>query len=479
MNDLSNKAISGVFWRLAERIGAKSVSFIVSIILARILTPSDFGTISLIMVFMNIMQVFVDSGIGSALVQKKDVDELDYSTVFLFNMFMCSVLYILIFLLAPSIAQFFGNWSLAVYIRVLGLGLLISGITNIQQSYVTRELKFRVFFLSTLVGSVCGAVVGVLMAVLGFGVWALIGQTLINQLINCIVLLNVIKMKLNIKFSFYRLKFLFSFGWKLLVSTLLDTIYNNIRQLIIGKMYSPSDLAYFNRGDAMPQLIISSIVTSIDSVLFSTMSKYQDDVVRVKQMTKRAMGLTTYIIWPLMIGLLVVANPLVRILLTDKWLPAVPFLQIFAIAYAFWPLHTANLNAIKAVGRSDIFLRIEVIKKIFGISILLLSLPFGIMGMAWSLLVMSIAAVYINSVPTKRLIDYGFMEQIRDILPSFVRSIIMGVCIYPLYLLSFPIGVVLMLQIIIGALIYVALSFFEKDKNFVYILSYVKKKRSR
>ena len=229
----------------------------------------------------------------------------------------------------------------------------------------------------------------------------------------------------------------------------------------------------------MPQLIISSIVTSIDSVLFSTMSKYQDDVVRVKQMTKRAMGLTTYIIWPLMIGLLVVANPLVRILLTDKWLPAVPFLQIFAIAYAFWPLHTANLNAIKAVGRSDIFLRIEVIKKIFGISILLLSLPFGIMGMAWSLLVMSIAAVYINSVPTKRLIDYGFMEQIRDILPSFVRSIIMGVCIYPLYLLSFPIGVVLMLQIIIGALIYVALSFFEKDKNFVYILSYVKKKRSR
>ena len=363
MPEESNSVISGFIWRFAERCGAQGVSFLVSIILARILEPEVYGKISIILVITTILQVFVDSGLGNALIQKKDADDVDFSSVFYFNIAVCTLLYLLVFITAPVIAEFYNDGSLVPVIRVLSLTLIISGIKNVQQAYVSRTMQFRRFFFATLGGTIGAAVIGIAMAYMGLGVWALVGQQLFNATVDTIILWMTVKWKPKLIFSFKRLKELLSFGWKLLVSSLLDTVYNNIRQLIIGKMYSTSDLAYYNRGKQFPDLLITNINSSIDSVLLPTMSKEQDDKTRVKAMTRRAIKTSTYIMAPLMMGLAFCGYPIVRLILTDKWSACVPYMQIFCVTSMFYPIHTANLNAIKAMGRSDYYLKLEVIKK--------------------------------------------------------------------------------------------------------------------
>lgn len=292
---MNNKmtVFANLAWRFAERSGAQIVSFIVSIILARLLEPEAYGTIALITVFTTILQVFVDSGLGNALIQKKEADNLDFSTVFFTNIIMCVVLYILMFFLAPFIAAFYGDPQLTALIRVLCLTVIISGVRNVQQAYVSRNLMFKKFFFVTLGGTIGSAIIGIAMAYLGFGVWALVIQQVLNTLIGTIVLWITVKWRPEKKFSLARLRTLYSFGWKLLVSSLLDTIYSNIRQMIIGKMYSPSDLAYYNRGRQFPNIIVTNINASIDSVLLPTMSSEQEHKERVKVMTRRAITTST------------------------------------------------------------------------------------------------------------------------------------------------------------------------------------------
>ena len=359
-----NKTIQNFIWRFLERCGAQGVTFIVSIVLARLLDPSLYGTIALVTVFTTIMQVFVDSGMGNALIQKKDADDLDFSSVFWFNLCMCIILYILMYISAPLIAAFYKTPELTPIVRVLSLILIISGVKNVQQAYVSRNMLFKRFFFSTLGGTIGAAIVGITMACYGFGVWALVAQMLFNATVDTIILWITVKWRPKKQFSIKRLKQLFSFGWKLLLSSLLDTIYNDLRQLIIGKIYSKDDLAQYNQGKKFPQLIVTNINTSIDSVLLPTMSKAQDNPQVVKSMTSRAIKISTYIMMPFMVGIAVCAEPLVRFVLTDKWLPCILFLRIFCITFAFYPIHTANLNAIKAMGRSDLFLILEIIKKL-------------------------------------------------------------------------------------------------------------------
>ena len=363
----SNKVVSNFLWRFLERCGAQGVTFIVSIVLARLLDPSVYGTIALVTVFTIIMQVFVDSGMGNALIQKKNADDLDFSSVFWFNIAMCSVLYLIMFISAPFIASFYNKPELTPVVRVLSLILIISGIKNVQQAYVSRNMLFKRFFFSTLGGTIGAAVVGITMAYLGYGVWALVAQMLFNAAVDTTILWITVKWRPKKQFSLQRLKGLFSFGWKLLVSSLIDAVYNQARQLIIGRMYSSSDLAQYNQGKKFPELIVTNINTSIDSVLLPTLSKAQDAPSVVKSMTRRAIKTSTYIMMPFMVGLAVCAEPLVSLILTDKWLPCVPFLRIFCFSFAFYPIHTANLNAIKALGRSDLFLKLEIIKKVVGI----------------------------------------------------------------------------------------------------------------
>ena len=470
----NENVVKGFIWRFAERCGAQLVSFIVSIVLARLLVPEDYGTIALVTVFTVILQVFVDSGLGTALIQKKDADDLDFSSVFYFNFVVCLVLYAGMFMAAPYIAKFYDDISLTPVIRVLSLTIVISGVKGIQQAYVSRNMLFKKFFFSTIGGTIFSAFLGIGMAYVGFGVWALVAQQLSNTMIDTLILWITVKWRPKKMFSWQRLKELLAFGWKLLVSALLDTGYNNLRNLIIGKMYSPTDLAFYNQGDKFPKIIITNINTSIDSVLLPTMSNSQDDRERIKQMTRRAIKTSTYVMAPLMMGLAFCAEPSVSLILTDKWLPCVPFLRIFCITYMFWPVHTANLNAINAMGRSDWFLKLEIIKKVVGLTILLSTMWFGVMAMAYSLLLGSVLSQIINSWPNKKLLNYGYLEQVRDFAPGILLAVIMGICVYFIGYISLSVIFKLIIQIVSGALIYIAGSAILNLEEFQYLLGMIK-----
>ena len=468
------KIISNFMWRFAERSGAQIVSFLVSIVLARILLPEDYGTIALVTVFTSILQVFVDSGLGTALIQKKDADTLDFSSVFYFNFVVCLILYAGMFIASPYIALFYNDITLTSVIRVLSLTIVISGVKGIQQAYVSRNMLFKRFFYSTIGGTIFSAFLGIGMAYAGFGVWALVAQQLSNTAIDTLILWVTVRWRPRKEFSWKRLITLLTFGWKLLVSALLDTSYNNLRNLIIGKLYSSADLAFYNQGDKFPKVIVTNINTSIDSVLLPTMSSAQENKERVKQMTRRAIKTSTYVMAPLMMGLAFCAEPIVELILTDKWLPCVPFLRIFCITYMFWPVHTANLNAINAMGRSDWFLKLEIIKKIMGMTILLSTMWFGVMAMAYSLLLSSVLSQIINSWPNRKLLNYGYLEQVRDFAPGILLAVGMGICVYFVGYLPFPTIVTLLIQVVSGAIIYIGVSAILKLEEFEYLIGMLK-----
>lgn len=470
----NERLFSNFIWRFAERCGAQLVSFVVSIVLARILAPKDYGVVALVTVFTSILQVFVDSGLGTSLIQKKDADDLDFSSVFYFNIIVCFILYAGMFFAAPYIALFYNDISLIPIIRVLSLIIVLSGVKGIQQAYVSRHMLFKKFFFATLGGTIFSAILGICLASMGLGVWALVAQQLSNATIDTLILWISVKWRPKRSFSWQRLKCLLSFGWKLLLSALLDNVYNNLRNLVIGKMYSSSDLAYYNQGDKFPKVIVTNINASIDSILLPVMSNSQDNKERVKQMTRRAIKTSTFIMAPLMMGLAFCSESIVSIVLTDKWLPCVPFLRIFCITYMFWPVHTANLNAINAMGRSDYFLKLEVIKKAIGMTLLLSTMWFGVMTMAYSLLISTLTSMIINSWPNKYLLNYSFKEQMNDIIPSIVLAIIMGLVVSIIGVLNVSNVMKLLIQIPIGAFVYIIGAKLLHIDSFEYLLKIIK-----
>lgn len=474
--------MSNMSWRFMERIGAQGVKLLVEIVLARLLFPEDYGVIALVTVFINILNVFVDSGLGNSLIQKKDADQLDFSTVFWFNIVFCLLLYGLLFFCAPLISNFYNRQELIPVLRVLGLQLVVSGVKNIQHAYVARTMQFKRFFFATLGGTIGAAIIGIWMAYRGYGVWALVAQQLFNVSVDTIILWITVKWRPSFQFSFIRFKRLFSYGWKLLLSHLIDKAYNDLRQLIIGRLYSSADLAQYNRGKQFPYLFISNVNKSIDSVLFPTMSKEQDDKQKVKAMTRRAIKTSTFILAPLMMGLAFIGEPLVELVLTAKWLPSVPFMRIFCITYMFYPIHTANLNAIKAMGRSDLFLKLEIIKKVVGLTALFLTIRISVMAMAYSLLFTSVAAQIINSWPNRKLLDYKYKDQLKDILPSILLAVFMGACVYSVEFLKLSSILTILIQIPLGVIIYVAGSKLLHFDSYEYVLGMIKefmKKKKR
>ncbi len=471
---MRKQVIFGFFWRLMERLGAQTVSFVVSIILARILSPDVYGTIALILVFTSIMQVFVDSGLGNALIQKKQADDIDFSTVFYFNILFCLLVYGAMWIAAPEIARFFNDRTLVPYIRILSLTIIISGVKNVQQAFVSRNMLFKKFFYSTLCGTIVAAVIGVSMAIRGFGVWALIAQQLTNLTIDTLILWITVPWRPKLCFSFARLRILLSYGWKLLASSLLDTGYNNLRQLLLGKFFTRSDLAFYNQGEKFPALIIVNINASIDSVLLPAMSQDQDDKKRIREMTSRSIMISTYLMSPMLIGMAACAETIIHLFLTDKWLPCVPYLQILSISYLFYPIHTANLNAIKAVGRSDIFLKLEVIKKVIGTIVLFISIRISVIALAISALLMTALSIVINAWPNKKILAYSIRAQLSDISTNLIPALIMGVLVYTVGLIAIPSVIKLIIQVITGITIYLALSILLKNPSFVYLLNVLK-----
>ena len=474
MDNSRQKVISNLIWRFMERCGSQVISFVVSVVLARLLAPELYGSIALVTVITSVLQVFVDSGMANALIQKKDTDDLDYSSVFYFNLVFCLLLYIGLFFTAPLISRLYKDMSLVPVIRVLGLTLVVSGVKNVQQAYVSKTMQFRRFFFATLGGTVFSAVVGIGMAYGGYGVWALVMQQLLNAAVNTAILWGTVGWKPKRMFSFRRLAGLISFGWKLLVSALLDTVYNKLYQLVVGVVYSSADLAYYNKADQLPVLVVENINSSIDSVLLPVLSAQQDRRDQVREMTRRAIKASTYVMMPMMAGLAACAEPLVRLLLTEKWLPCVPYMQIFCVCYAFYPLHTANLNAIKAMGRSDMFLILEVIKKAIGLLALVITMRMGVLYMALSRIFTGVLAQIINAWPNSRLLNYSYPQQLRDMLPAIALSAVMGLLVYTLNFLGLGDFVTLVLQVLAGAGIYMLGSLLFKLDSFRYILSILK-----
>ena len=430
---LKTSVITSLIWKFLERIGTQGVSFIVAIVLARLLSPADFGLIAIVTVFVTMANVFVQSGLNTALIQKKNADNLDFSTVFFSCLALAAVLYMGLFFSAPFIAEFYNNQSeLVPVIRVLGLMLPLGALNSIQEAYVARNMMFKKLFYRSVGAVIPAGIIGVVCAYLGFGIWSLVAQQLSNAFLICVIMWFTVKWRPSLAFSFERWKGLFSFGWKLLCSSLLDTFYYNIRDLVIGKLFTPADLGFYNRGDQFPKLIITNINASIQSVLLPSLSTVQDDRVRLKALARRSIKTSSFLSLPMMAGLAALAQPLTLVLLGEKWLPAVPFIQICCFSYAFWPIHTTNLSAINAVGRSDVFLKLEIIKKSYGLTILAIAVyafrsPLGI---AMSAAITAPLGSFVNAYPNKKLLDYGFAEQMKDFLPSFFLSVAMGATIY-------------------------------------------------
>lgn len=473
---MSNSIVINLIWRFLERTIVQLISLIVLILLSRVLEPIEFGTVAIVLVYINILQVFVDCGMASALIQKKNADDLDFSSVFYMNMLFCSLIYLAMFFLAPSIANFYKMPELVSIIRVLSLLIILYGIRNIQQAYISKNLIFKKLFYSTTIGSFIAAIISIYMAYNNYGIWALVLQYIINTAVATIVLWIIVRWYPKLMFSFERLKVLFSYSWKLLVSALLDTTYNNLRQLIIGKLYTRQDLAFYDKGHLFPNTIVANIDTSINSVLFPAMSEIQDDIEKVKNMASKAMKVSTYIIMPLMVGLAVCAKPTVSFLLTDKWLLCVPYIRIFCFTFAFYPIHTINLNIMKALGRSDLFLKLEIIKKIVGLMILSISMWYGALAIAYSLIIVSILSQIINSYPNKRLVNYGYFKQLKDMLPNIIISCIMGMIVHLIIYLNLNSFTTLLIQVPLGILVYILLSKIFKIYSFEYIVGLLKER---
>ena len=466
--------MSGLFWKVLENGGVQIVQFVISLILARMLGPERYGTIALLLVFIAIANVFIQSGFQTALIQKRQVDDLDYSSVFYLGLGVALLLYAVIFAGAPAVAAFYHDPELKSMLRVLALMIFFGAVVSVQTAMVSRKMEFRKMCAASLLATCLSGIAGVIGAYRGLGTWALVVQQLGTQFLLMVFLWVLVGWKPMRAFSFSRVKALFSYGWKLLCSSLLDTVYNNLYTMVIGRIYQKDVVGYYNRGNQFPQLIVNNLAASIQAVMLPAFSASQEDKERMKAMVRRSIVTSAFVIFPMMAGLVAVAKPLISIILTEKWLPCVPFLQIMCVAYAMWPIHIANLQAINALGRSDIFLKLEIIKKALGLAVLAVSIPFGIYAMVWLKASTDFAGTIINAYPNKKLLNYSFLEQWRDVFPALVLSVVMGAIVYSLQFFIHNNWLLLIAQIGVGVLIYGGLAWIFKVESFRYLVGVVK-----
>ncbi|GAB1431778.1 lipopolysaccharide biosynthesis protein [Spirochaetota bacterium] len=466
--------LTSLLWKFLERAGLQVGQFVISVILARLLSPSDYGAVALITIFIQIAFVFVQSGLGTALIQKKDVDETDFSSVFYLSLIIASVCYVLIFFAAPIIATFYKLEVLKPALRVLSLSLFFNAFTTVQYAIISKTMQFKRFFFSSLGGVIGSGLIGIALALLGYGIWALVFQQLSNTIFIFIILFVSLDWKPRLLFSFYKVKNLFSFGWKLLVSALIDTGFNNIYGLVIGRRFSSDALGFYTRGQQFPQVIAANLDGSIQSVLMPTYSAKNDDTEAVKKIARQSISTSAFFLVPSMFGLAAIAKPLVVLVLTDKWLPSVPFLQLACIFYSWRTLQTTNLTAINALGYSNIFLRLEIIKKTLSILALLITVPLGIMAMAIGEVFTSFLCTIINASPNKKLMNYSYPEQLIDMTPSYILSLIMFIIVMLVSKLPLQNIILMPIQIITGAAAYALLSFIFNKKQLDYILQMIK-----
>lgn len=471
--------LENFFWKFSERMAAQLVSTVVSIVLARLLEPEYYGTISIVMVFITLADVFVSDGFGSALIQKKDADIYDFSSVLYFNIGFSCVLYLILFIAAPFISAFYGDGYeiLTPVLRILGLRIILTAVNSVQQAYVSKRMIFRQFFFSTLSATLASAVVGIVMAYLGFGIWALVAQYLVNSFAGTLTLALSLKKKPALYFSFERIRGLIGYGARILGTNLLVTGFRDLRALIIGKKYSSADLAFYNKGAQFPNLIITNVNSSISSVLFPKMANDQNDVESVKATMKRTIRFSAFVTFPILLGFALIAEAFVSFVLTDKWLPCVPYLQLVCIGYLFYPINSANMQAIKALGKGDVYMRLEITKKIIELVVLLCTMWISAKAMVIGSTITTYCFSALNAFPNSRLINYSFKEQLCDIGAPMLMSLIMAFAVTIVgKVISANSLIVLILQIIVGATVYFSLSVITKNAEFMFIKDLIKSK---
>lgn len=463
-------------WKFIERSIVQIVSFIVTIILARLLTPEDYGSIAIVLVFISLATVFIEGGLSTALIQKKECDNIDYSTIFYFSLLVALVVYSVLFFSAGTIADFYDKPELCSVIRVIGISLFFNAINSVQNAYLSKKMLFKKMFYSSFIGVCISAVIGITLAYNGGGVWALVMQQVVSSFSIMLVMWFTVKWRPVWAFSKGRFKTLFDYGWKIFLSNLTISVFANIRILIIGKIYSASSLAFYDKGRQFPTLVMDNINTSIQSVMFPVLSTEQNNLTAVKSMMRRSTRVSSYVIYPLLVGLMIVAEPLTIALLTEKWRDTIPFIQIFCLSFMMMPIQNVNMVAIKAMGHSNISLKLELIKKVVGTIILILSVFGGVKAIAWGVVVYNFICIAINLYPSKKLLDYGYREQVLDVLPALLISLLMGGAIYWLKYLPFNPIVLLSIEVFSGVLIYMFLSIIFKLDSCRYILLLFKKK---
>lgn len=466
---MKRKVFAGFFWKFGEQISSQLVTFIISIILARLLSPSDYGIIALVNVFIIIADVFVTRGLGTALIQKKDADEVDFSTVFYLSELISVVIYIVIFITAPYIAKFYSSPELEIVIRVLAIRLPLSAFNAIQQAYISKKLLFKKVFISTNVSSVVSGILGIIAAYLGLGVWSLVIQNISNTILISIVLFIQLDWHPKLVFSWNRSKPLIKFGWKLLAANLLGQIFNQLRTLLLGRVYTASDLAFYNRGQKFPELISNNVDGTISTVLFPIMSNYGNDISKVKEITRKSISTSTFIITPLMFGMAATSQTIILLLLTEKWEQAIPYMQFLSIAGAFGTVSNANMQAISAIGRSDVMLKLELIKKPIYLIFLIIGIKINVLAVAYTMTIYSVVAMFLNMSPNRKLLGYKFKEQLSDIIPALLNSTLMGIVVMIVGFIKLPMILTLAIQIIVGILVYLGIAYITKMKSFIYL----------
>ena len=447
---LKGKTIHGVIWSLIDNVSSSGVIFFVGIILARLLTPEEYGVMAMVSIFIAISNSIIDSGFSSALIRKVKVKPIEYNTVFYFNLLISLLLYICLFFISPFIALFFREPILCEVMRVIGLILIINALSIIPYTIFVREINFKTQTIISLIASVGSGVIGVWMAFSGQGVWSLVGQQLGRQCLNTLFLWFFCHWKPTVSFSMTAFKEMFGFGSKLLLSGLLDTIYKDIYYIVIGRCFSSSILGQYTRAKQFSMVFSTNLTTVVQRVSFPVLSSIQDDSIRLREAYRKVIKSTMLVSFACMLGLAAIAKPLLILLISDKWLPAVYFLQIVCFSNMLYPLHAINLNSLKVKGRSDVFLKLEVIKKVLAIFPILVGVYLGIEMMLWGSVIISVISYFLNAYYSASLINYSVYEQLKDIFPSFIVSLGVGFLMWSISLLSISYYLMLIIQLSTG-----------------------------
>lgn len=473
---LKKKTVKGVMWSAMERFSTQGVQFVVMIVMARLLTPHDYGIVGLLTIFLAIAQALIDSGFSQALIRKQDRTDVDNNTVFYFNLVVSGGLYVVLFLIAPFVADFYKLPLLCSVMRVVCLGVIFNSLAVVQRALYTARLDFKTQAKASFFSAVVSGVIGISLAYYGSGVWALVIQQLINLALNTILLWIMSSWRPQLCYSWEAFRELFSFGSKMLASGLLDTIYVNIYPIVIGKLFSASSLGHYTRAQQFAQFPSSNLTGILQRVSYPVLCEIQNDDVRLAEAYRRLLKLSAYIIFPLMVGVSSVSQALVNITIGSRWQYCALLLQIICFSYMWYPIHAINLNLLQVKGRSDFFLKLEIAKKIVGVSVLCFTYRFGLEAMCFGNIASSLLCLVINTYYTGRLINVGYFKQMCDLLPTFVVCLFMYALIFVINQFVYSDVLQLLVGILVGISFYFAVTYILKFKELQELLSMVKRK---